>query len=86
MWKGIDLPEHYMIWHRVSFFTTYPRLEKRREEFDTCIPLKHLSKVKYKQPHPMQWLFGLVWFGFIIFTQPLRSGRIWHKVNFLSGV
>ena len=22
----------------------------------------------------------------IIFTQPLRSGRIWHKVNFLSGV
>ena len=21
-----------------------------------------------------------------IFTQPLRSGRIWHKVNFLSGV
>ena len=23
---------------------------------------------------------------FIIFTQPLRSGRIWHKVNFLSGV
>ena len=23
---------------------------------------------------------------FILFTQPLRSGRIWHKVNFLSGV
>ena len=23
---------------------------------------------------------------FIIFTQPLRSGRIWHNVNFLSGV
>ena len=23
---------------------------------------------------------------FIIFIQPLRSGRIWHKVNFLSGV
>ena len=22
----------------------------------------------------------------ILFTQPLRSGRIWHKVNFLSGV
>ena len=22
----------------------------------------------------------------IIFTQPLRSGRIWHKFNFLSGV
>ena len=22
----------------------------------------------------------------IIFTQPLRSGRIWHKVNFLRGV
>ena len=22
----------------------------------------------------------------IIFTQPLRSDRIWHKVNFLSGV
>ena len=22
----------------------------------------------------------------IIFTKPLRSGRIWHKVNFLSGV
>ena len=21
-----------------------------------------------------------------LFTQPLRSGRIWHKVNFLSGV
>ena len=21
-----------------------------------------------------------------IFTQPLHSGRIWHKVNFLSGV
>ena len=21
-----------------------------------------------------------------IFTQPLRSGRIWHKVNFLNGV
>ena len=21
---------------------------------------------------------------FIIFTQPLRSGRIWHKVNFLA--
>ena len=24
--------------------------------------------------------------GLILFTQPLRSGRIWHKVNFLSGV
>ena len=24
--------------------------------------------------------------NFIIFTQPLCSGRIWHKVNFLSGV
>ena len=24
--------------------------------------------------------------AFIIFTQPLRSGRIWHKVNFLSGL
>ena len=24
--------------------------------------------------------------GIIIFTQPLRSGRKWHKVNFLSGV
>ena len=23
---------------------------------------------------------------YIIFTQPLRSGRIWHKVKFLSGV
>ena len=23
---------------------------------------------------------------FTLFTQPLRSGRIWHKVNFLSGV
>ena len=23
---------------------------------------------------------------YIMFTQPLRSGRIWHKVNFLSGV
>ena len=23
---------------------------------------------------------------FIIFTQPLRSGWIWHEVNFLSGV
>ena len=23
---------------------------------------------------------------FILFTQPLRSGRIWHKVKFLSGV
>ena len=23
---------------------------------------------------------------FIIFTQPLRPGRIWHKVNFFSGV
>ena len=23
---------------------------------------------------------------YIIFTQPLRSGRIWHKVNFLSGI
>ena len=23
---------------------------------------------------------------FIIFTRPLRSGKIWHKVNFLSGV
>ena len=22
----------------------------------------------------------------IIFTQPLRSGKIWHKVNFLSRV
>ena len=22
----------------------------------------------------------------VLFTQPLRSGRIWHKVNFLSGV
>ena len=20
--------------------------------------------------------------GYILFTQPLRSGRIWHKVNF----
>ena len=25
-------------------------------------------------------------FYFIIFTQPLRSGRIWHKVSFISGV
>ena len=25
-------------------------------------------------------------FYFTIFTQPLRSGRIWHEVNFLSGV
>ena len=24
--------------------------------------------------------------GFIIFTNPLRLGRIWHKVNFLSGL
>ena len=22
----------------------------------------------------------------ILFTQPLHSGKIWHKVNFLSGV
>ena len=29
---------------------------------------------------------GPLWPGLIIFTQPLRSGRIWHKVNFLSGV
>ena len=24
--------------------------------------------------------------GTSFFSQPLRSGRIWHKVNFLSGV
>ena len=30
------------------------------------------------------WIFSICWI--IIFTQPLRSGRIWHKVNFLSGV
>ena len=28
----------------------------------------------------------LALYGFILFTQPLRSGRIWYKVNFLSGV
>ena len=27
-----------------------------------------------------------VGFWITIFTQPLRSGRIWHKVNFLTGV
>ena len=27
-----------------------------------------------------------LWNYLILFTQPLRSGRIWHKVKFLSGV
>ena len=32
----------------------------------------------------LRWKRSLIYT--IIFTQPLRSGRIWHKVNFLSGV
>ena len=35
----------------------------------------------YLSPHPI-----ILDHVLIIFTQPLRSGRIWHKVNFLSGV
>ena len=33
----------------------------------------------YLMPNPNSFLI-------FIFTQHLRSGRIWHKVNFLSGV
>ena len=29
---------------------------------------------------------GFLCYLYILFTQPLRSDRIWHKVNFLSGV
>ena len=32
------------------------------------------------------WWYKMNNLKFIIFTQPLRSGRIWHKVNVLSGV
>ena len=52
---------------------------------------------EFDETHLVPYTCGFVlnllsWFGLlysisnIIFTQPLRSGRIWHKVNFLSGV
>ena len=28
--------------------------------------------------------FRTIVFIFILFTQPLRLGRVWHKVNFLA--
>ena len=56
--------------------------------FDSSIPsviclflLFFISMAHFSMPNsvPISSLY-------IIFTQPLRSGRIWHKVNFLSGV
>ena len=45
--------------------------------------------IDYLMPHALNTcIFKIndVKTRFIIFTQPLRSGRIGHKVNFLSGV
>ena len=46
-----------------------------------------------KMRHKVNSYAKYSWFEFIdcfskiiIFTQPLRSDSIWHKVNFLSGV
>ena len=50
-------------------------------------PPQHLGVVAFKKAafwSPSTTVANVTYF--IIFTQPLRSGRIWHKVNFLSGV
>ena len=49
-------------------------------------PFPHHTQIhKHTHTHAHTRTCALI-YVFIIFTQPLRSGRIWHKVNFLSGV
>ena len=45
-----------------------------------------LQTLKWNDPRWLSDLQVRERTALIIFTQPLRSGRIWHKVNFLSGV
>ena len=50
------------------------------------INIKYSSHIlKYQSNNSSQFLSPVLMplkMIFIIFTQPLRSGRIWHKVNF----
>ena len=48
----------------------------KKSEQETESYALHFIRPKYEQN------FLNNFSGFIIFTQPLRSGRIWHKVNF----
>ena len=41
-----------------------------------------LSLVSYKFPFSNKWTTKIDWIYQGTIYQPLRSGRIWHKVNF----
>ena len=68
-----------------SFFTV--RLNSTTPVFFLFFLYKGGYRIKYpiKIAMPLK-KEELILKEIIIFTQPLRSGRIWHKVNFLSEV
>ena len=54
---------------------------ERSEERDRCVPkVEVLLKQELCKVHKHQ--DGLCSCPLVLFTQPLRSGRIWHKVSF----
>ena len=90
---------HTILWdfqiqtdHLISYQKTRPSVDSHGQRtcrlVDFAVPTDHIVKIKEsekvnkycdlaREPKKL-WV--------IIFIQPLRSCRIWHKVNFLSGV
>ena len=72
-WKKLDTPHHFLILlfsHKVNWSEGTNYSSNSSEKFDeTAKNLQTAVITKYKWPiYPIY--------------QPLRSGRIWHKVNF----